>query len=194
METGSILQQASFQAATKLLNFREGVLAIVLSLEYFKQFVYGRPITILTDHQPLKYLLTVEEPAQRLARWLEKLKMFDCTIEYRKGKKNGNADALSRMVDASELNQTETDPNPITINAINIQNNLINADQLMDTDIKWLYDLKRSFKKEAPTLNSIRSDLNKERRSLFAQWNRIRISGKNLYREYNDNEDNIKFH
>ena len=119
--------------------------------------------------------------------------MFDCTIEYRKGKKNGNADALSRMVDASELNQTEMDPNPITINAINIQNNLINADQLMDTDIKWLYDLKRSFKKEAPTLNSIRSDLNKERRSLFAQWNRIRISGKNLYREYNDNEGNIKF-
>ena len=87
------------------------------------------------------------------------------------------------MVDASELNQTEMDPNPITINAINIQNNLINADQLTDTDIKWLYDLKRSFKKEAPTLNSIRSDLNKERRSLFAQWNRIRISGKNLYRE-----------
>ena len=70
-------QQQNYSTSEKEL------LAIVLSLEYFKQFVYGRPITILTDHQPLKYLLTVEEPAQRLARWLEKLKMFDCTIEYR---------------------------------------------------------------------------------------------------------------
>ena len=60
------------------------LLSIVLAIEHFKQFIYGRPVTVYTDHQPLKYLLTVDEPAQRLARWLDQLRMFDLTIEYRK--------------------------------------------------------------------------------------------------------------
>jgi hypothetical protein len=52
-------------------------------------------LTIYTDHQPLKYLLTLEEPAPKLARWLDQLRMFDLKIEYRKGNANCNADAHS---------------------------------------------------------------------------------------------------
>ena len=40
------------------------LLAIVLSVEHFNQFVYGREFKIITDHEPLKYLATVDAPAQ----------------------------------------------------------------------------------------------------------------------------------
>ena len=38
------------------------MLAIVLSAERFKQYVYDRQVEILSDHQPLKYLLTADVP------------------------------------------------------------------------------------------------------------------------------------
>lgn len=75
------------------------MIAIVLSIERFKQYVYGRQVVILSDHQPLKYLLTADVPEPRLARLLNRSRVFEYKIDYRAGKEHGNADALSRMVD-----------------------------------------------------------------------------------------------
>ena len=47
--------------------------AIVLAVEYFRQFLYGTEFKVTTDHKPLKYTLTVKEPASRLLRWLNRL-------------------------------------------------------------------------------------------------------------------------
>jgi hypothetical protein len=169
------------------------LLSIVLAIEHFKQFIYGRPVTVYTDHQTLKYLLTVDEPAQRLARWLDQLRMFDLTIEYRKGTANANANALSRMTDASELkHDISSELNPVLINAIHIQNNLLSSTQMEDPDLKWFHALKLNHTDQPPTIDK-KDELNDERRSLFAQWNRIRVSGQNLFREYTDSELNIKF-
>ena len=41
------------------------------------------------------------DPSPRLARWLGRVNLFELVIEYRKGKNHGNADALSRMADAT---------------------------------------------------------------------------------------------
>ncbi len=62
--------------------------AIVLAMEH-RQFLYGVQFVVITDHQPLKYLLTIIEPASRLLRWFNRLNMFSITIQYRKGIKNG---------------------------------------------------------------------------------------------------------
>ena len=59
--------------------------------------MYGRSLTIYTDHNPLKWLFTLKSPEGRLARWTETLKTYDFTVEYRPGKSNANADAFSRM-------------------------------------------------------------------------------------------------
>ena len=61
------------------------LLAIVLAVEYFKQYVYGRHFKIRTDHEPLKYLLTVDTPSARLGRLHNRLKMYDFDNEYRAG-------------------------------------------------------------------------------------------------------------
>jgi hypothetical protein len=71
--------------------------AIVRACEHFKYYLVGKPFVIMTDHQPLKWLMSVEEPASRLARWLIRLAEFDFKIEYKQGKQNSNADALSRF-------------------------------------------------------------------------------------------------
>ena len=78
-------------------NIEKEAFAIVWSVKYFRHYLYGRSFTIYTDHNPLKWLFTLKSPEGRLARWTETLKGYDFKIEYRPGKSNANADALSRM-------------------------------------------------------------------------------------------------
>lgn len=56
----------------------------------------GRPFFIKTDHQSLKYLLKrrVGTPAQQ--KWITKLLRYVFIMEYKQGRDNVMADALSR--------------------------------------------------------------------------------------------------
>jgi hypothetical protein len=168
------------------------LLAIVLSMEYFKQFLYGRHFEVFTDHEPLKYLLITDDLAPRLSRWMARLRMFDFRVTYRSGKKNGNADALSRIPQEKESDENSSDEENVIINAIHIVDTSIMTDQLNDADIKWMYDLKKNA--ETEDLYKIRVEKfdNTERKILYKQWERIKISGKNLFREWYDEDDNIR--
>jgi hypothetical protein len=96
------------------------LLAIVLAIEYFKQFLYGKHFVILSDHQPLRTILTAEELSSRLSRWLVRLQIFDFTIVYRPGNKHNNADALSRLSieDTTSMEVDEDDDVPVRINSV----------------------------------------------------------------------------
>ena len=72
------------------------LLSIVLNIEHNRHYLYGREFVVSTDHQPLKWLLTVKDPASRLARWIIRLEEYTFRIHYKKGKSNGGADGLSR--------------------------------------------------------------------------------------------------
>eukprot|EP00112_Aurelia_sp_Birch-Aquarium-sp1_P008584 Seg1949.8 transcript_id=Seg1949.8/GoldUCD/mRNA.D3Y31 product="Retrovirus-related Pol polyprotein from transposon 17.6" protein_id=Seg1949.8/GoldUCD/D3Y31 len=76
---------------------------IIWSIKYFRHYLYGRLFTIYTDHNPLKWLFTLKSPEGRLARWTETSKAYDFKIEYRPGRSNANAHALSRMPIASAI-------------------------------------------------------------------------------------------
>ena len=47
--------------------------------------MYFRHFTIKTDHQALKWLMSMKNPAPRLARWITRLEQYSFTIEYKKG-------------------------------------------------------------------------------------------------------------
>ena len=63
---------------------------------YFRPYILGRNFTIVTDHKPLMWMFSVKDPSSRLLRWRLLVEEYDYTIAYKAGKKNVNADALSR--------------------------------------------------------------------------------------------------
>ena len=59
-------------------------------------YLYGRKVTVRTDHAALRWLLNFNNPEGQLARWLEVISEYDMTIQHKPGRKHGNADGLSR--------------------------------------------------------------------------------------------------
>ncbi|MCP4602417.1 MAG: DDE-type integrase/transposase/recombinase [Proteobacteria bacterium] len=78
-------------------------LAVIYAVKTFRPYLYGHPFTVVTDHEPLKWLLTTANPSSRITRWSLLLRQFDqCVIEYRPGRNHGNVDALSRVMSGPE--------------------------------------------------------------------------------------------
>ena len=77
--------------------FEKELLAIIKGIAHFKHYLTGTHFVIETDHSALVFLKTCFRDSHRLARWWLYLSEFDWEVHYRKGKANGNADALSRL-------------------------------------------------------------------------------------------------
>ncbi|KZR96272.1 Uncharacterized protein APZ42_009484, partial [Daphnia magna] len=71
-------------------------LALVWCLTKFRCFVWGCQMKVITDHQPLYWLMSKRDLAGRLARWSLSLQEYDISIVYHSGKTHDNADCLSR--------------------------------------------------------------------------------------------------
>ena len=72
------------------------LLAIVVAICKYRQFLLGTPFKIHTDHQPIRALLNQKDPKGRLARWIVILQPYQFEIHYKAGRLNGDADGLSR--------------------------------------------------------------------------------------------------
>ena len=75
---------------------RRELLAVVNAMKHFHHYVYGRKITIRSDHSSLKWLLSFKNVEGQLARWLTFLSAYDFEIIHRAGRLHSNADILSR--------------------------------------------------------------------------------------------------
>ncbi|XP_055362214.1 retrovirus-related Pol polyprotein from transposon 412 [Betta splendens] len=64
--------------------------------EKFHDYLYGNDFTVITDNNPLTYLLTTAKLDAVSYRWLAALSTFTFNIKYRAGKQNVDADGLSR--------------------------------------------------------------------------------------------------
>ena len=71
-------------------------LGVVWAVKHFRTYLFGHHCDVYTDHEALKALLNTPHPSGKLARWGLALQELDLHIHYRQGKKNSNADALSR--------------------------------------------------------------------------------------------------
>jgi hypothetical protein len=85
-------------------------LAVIWAVKYFRHYLYGTKFTIITDHSALKWLLnsSAETANRRLERWKITLSEYEYDIQYRKGSKHSNADALSRINPTSNNSHTVT--------------------------------------------------------------------------------------
>ena len=139
--------------------------------EKFHDYLYGTKFEAITDNNPLTYILTTAKLDATGQRWIAALSNYNFDIKYRSGKKNADADGLSRM-NEEETEQKVIFPevlkavsqavhvtaesvplvecvaltaNPIDSEA-EIQENVLNTSALTDKD--W-----RKAQQQDPTLN-----------------------------------------
>ena len=77
-------------------------LAVVWGVKKFHQLLYGKKFTIRTDHKPLLGLFgekkgVSSQASPRVQRWALTPAAYEYEIQYKAGRTNGNADALSRL-------------------------------------------------------------------------------------------------
>ena len=74
------------------------LLAVVFAVEKFRQYIYGKPVTIETDHSPLVTIIKkpIGQAPVSLQRLILKLQGFDINLVYKPGKQLHIADTLSR--------------------------------------------------------------------------------------------------
>ena len=72
-------------------------LAVLLGIKAFETYLIGHPFILQTDNRALKWLQQFKDKNMRLTRWSLALQPYTFTVQHRKGKENGNADALSRL-------------------------------------------------------------------------------------------------
>ena len=107
-------------AEVKYNTSEKECLALIWALSKFREYVFGRPVTVYTDHMALLSLQkTTNSKNLRLARWSLALQESDITIKHRRGVLNGNADAISRVIPFPERSSlSEKSQIPSTVNSL----------------------------------------------------------------------------
>ena len=127
------------------------LLAIIVALKAWEHLVAGREVTIMTDHDSLKYLKSQPTLTQRQQRWQEFLARFNLRIEYIRGKSNVIADALSRRPDHKDSLSTSVSTS--TSSSLNNMSSITITD-IID-DVRKLSKLDSSYQQQLqlPKLN-----------------------------------------
>ena len=71
--------------------------AAIWALGKFRSWIFGQPVTIYSDHNPLTYITESVTKSAKLTRWYLALQQYDVTFRYKAGRNNVVADFLSRL-------------------------------------------------------------------------------------------------
>lgn len=82
-----------------LSTYDRELLAILLAVRAWRQYLLGRSFLIRTDQRSIKYILDQRMGIESQNNWLHKLVDYSFKVEYKKGIENSAADGLSRRED-----------------------------------------------------------------------------------------------
>ncbi|KAH9670463.1 Endonuclease [Citrus sinensis] len=81
--------------------------AIIHCLRVWRHYLLGSHFTIMTDNVATSYFQTQKKLSPKQARWQDFLAEFDYRLEYKPGKANVVADALSRKAELATLSMSQ---------------------------------------------------------------------------------------
>ncbi len=81
--------------------------AVIYFMKHWRYYLQFRPFLLRTDNKALTWIKSMEHPSGMVLRWLETLAAFDFEVQHRAGVDHGNADALSRIHHAKEIERIE---------------------------------------------------------------------------------------
>lgn len=87
-------------------------------VDKFHDYLYGARFTVRTDNNPLTYILTTAKLNAAGHRWLAALSTYNFNIQYKPGKNNIDADALSRNFSSTAEEQDWQEISPSGIQAL----------------------------------------------------------------------------
>ena len=87
--------QSNNNAGSKYLSYEGECSAVVWVVAHFRPYLYGQSFTLVTDHQPLKWLMESDKLTGKLARWALLLQEYDFEVVHKAGLQNLDADGLS---------------------------------------------------------------------------------------------------
>jgi hypothetical protein len=110
----AFFSQALQEKQLLLSTYEKEILALVMAVQKWRPYLLGRRFVVRSDQHSLKYLWSQKISTIAQQKWLYKLMGSDFSIEYKKGKENIVADALSRRDEkpsqsalAQEMNKNE---------------------------------------------------------------------------------------
>uniref|UniRef100_A0A2N9HGB9 RNA-directed DNA polymerase n=1 Tax=Fagus sylvatica TaxID=28930 RepID=A0A2N9HGB9_FAGSY len=97
--------QALKGKALFLSTYEKELMALVLSVKKWRPYLFGQNFVIKTDQQSLKHLLEQRIGTPMQQKWISKLLGYHFVVEFKRGKENVVADALSRQVDTDLMTE-----------------------------------------------------------------------------------------
>ncbi len=80
----------------------KGNVSLLFGQFFFRCYLYGSPFTLVTDHQPLNFLMELDQFIGKLAKWVFILQEYNFNIVRKASKVNWDADGLSQNSSSNE--------------------------------------------------------------------------------------------
>ena len=104
-----------------LSTYENELMALVLTVKKWRPYLLGCHFVVRTDQRILKFLWEQRIMIEPQQKWLLKLMGYDFSIEFKKGKNNMAADALSKKDTQGEFNAVSS-PLPQWLESIKVEN------------------------------------------------------------------------
>jgi hypothetical protein len=100
------VSRSNNNAEAQYSSYEGECLAAIWAIVHFRCYLYGNEFLLVTDHQPLKWLMESDKLIGKLAWWALMLMEYDFKVVHRAGLVNMDADGLSHNPIPSQADAT----------------------------------------------------------------------------------------